>query len=76
MLLMITKSDPFLGYQLRFPGIRQNNGNASEGAKRPSGGRVWEGGVPIPTPGSFCIFEIEIGRSGAHLGWIFWKKIE
>ena len=50
--------------------------NASEGAKRPSGGRVCEGGVPPPTPGSFCIFEIEIRRSGAHLGWIFWGKFE
>ena len=34
--------------------------NANEGAKRPSGGRVWEGDVRPPTRGSFCIFEIEI----------------
>ena len=25
---------------------------------------------PPPTRGSFCIFEIEIERSGAHFGWI------
>ena len=50
-------------------------GNASEGAKRPSGGRVWEGGVPPPRRRSFCIFEIEIERSGAHFGWIFLGKL-
>ena len=63
-----------------FPGggqdyLQYSRENASSGAKRPSGVRVWEGGVPPPTPGSFCIFEIEIGRSGAHLGWIFLEKI-
>ena len=52
----------------------QSRGKASEGAKRPSGGRVW-GGTPPPTWGSFCIFEIEIERSGAHFGWIFKGKI-
>ena len=50
--------------------------NASEGAKRPSGGRVWEGGVPPPRRRSFCISEIEIERSGAHFGWIFWGNCQ
>ena len=35
-------------------------GKASEGAKRPSGG-------------SFCTFEIEIERSGAHFGRNLWE---
>ena len=39
---------------------------ASEG----SGGGCGRGVSP-PTPGSFCIFDIDIGRSGAHLAWIF-----
>ena len=29
------------------------NGGQSEGAKRPSGGKVWEGGFPPPTVGRF-----------------------
>ena len=29
------------------------NGGQSEGAKRPSGGRVWDGGFPPPTVGRF-----------------------
>ena len=52
-----------------FPGgaryLQYSRENASE----------WGEGVEgCPTPGSFCIFEIEIGRSGAHLGWIFLEK--
>ena len=31
------------------------------------GGRVWEGGVPPPTVGSFCILGLEIVQSGAYL---------
>ena len=32
-------------------------------------------GVPPPRRRSFCIFEIEIKRSGAHFGWIFLGKL-
>ena len=38
------------------------------------GGRVWEGGVPPPTVGSFCIFGLEIVQSGAYLQRNFWLK--
>ena len=31
-----------------------------EGAKRPSGGRVWEGGVPPPRVRRFFNFEVKI----------------
>ena len=45
------------------------------GREAPERGEGVGGGVsPLPHPGSFCIFEIEIGRSGAHLGWIFWGE--
>ena len=47
-----------------------------EGAKRPSGGRVWEGGVPPPKAGKFlhlerapCLFSM------SSFGCIFWAKI-
>ena len=40
-----------------------------------AGGGVWEGGVPPPRRRSFCIFEIEIERSGEHFGWIFLGKL-
>ena len=53
--------------------LQYSRDNANEGAQRPSGRKVWEGGVPPPTRGSFCIFEIEIERSGAHFGWIFFN---
>ena len=62
-----------------FPGgqdyLQYSRDNASEGAKRPSGGGCGRG-CPPATPGSFCNFEIEIERSGAHFGWIFLKKFE
>ena len=38
-----------------------------------TGKRGREAGGGGPTRGNFCIFEIEIERSGAHFGWIFWK---
>ena len=34
-----------------------------------------EGGVPPPRRRSFCIFWIEIERSGAHFGWILGGKL-
>ena len=49
-----------------------------EGAKRLSGGRVWEGGVPPPTVGSFCIFGLEIVQSDAYLDRKFgciWESV-
>ena len=45
------------------------------GREAPERGEGVGGRVPPPTPGSFCIFEIEIERSGAHFGWIFLEKI-
>ena len=33
--------------------FQHGGGGQSEGAKRPSWGRVWEGGIPRPTVGRF-----------------------
>ena len=46
-------------------------GKRKRGREAPERGKGVGGGVPPPTRGSFCIFEIEIERSGAHFGWIF-----
>ena len=59
--------------------LQYSRENASEGAKRPSGGGSRrgdrEGDVLPPRRRSFCIFLIEIERSGAHFGWIFGGKL-
>ena len=36
---------------------------------------MWEGGVPTPTVGSFCIFGLQIVQSGAYLERKFRLKI-
>ena len=36
---------------------------------------MWEGGVPPPTVGSFCIFGLQIVQSGAYLERKFRLKI-
>ena len=46
----------------------------ARGREATEGGRVWEGGVPPPTVGSFCIFGLEIVQSGAYLQRKFWLK--
>ena len=49
-------------------------GQRKRGREAPERGRVWEGGVPPPSPRKFCIFVIEIKRSGAHFGRHFLKN--
>ena len=46
-------------------------GKRKRGREAPERREGAGGGVPPPTRGSCCIFEIEIERSGAHFGWIF-----
>ena len=45
------------------------------GSEATEGGRVWEGGVPPPTVGSFCIFGLKIVQSGAYLERKFGLKV-
>ena len=45
--------------------------NASEGAKRPSGGRVWEGGHE----GAFVFLRLKLNDLVHTLGGFFWKKL-
>ena len=52
------------GYLFEVPSLR--------GSEATEGGRVWEGGIPRPTVGSFCIFKLEILQFGAYL----WSKFE
>ena len=57
-------------------GVRSQNiwgHNLSEGAQRPSGGRVWA--FPPPTVGSFFIFRLENVQSGAYLRRKFWLDV-
>ena len=51
-------------------------GKRKRGREAPEREEGVGGGVPPPTRGSFCTFESEIERSGAHFGWIFWQIFE
>ena len=56
------------------------NGGQSEGAKRPSGGRVWEGGFPPPTVGRFFwkfVYENEISctLNAIIRGLVMWSDV-
>ena len=42
-------------------------GDGWRGSEATERGRVWEGGVPPPTVGTFFIFQLEIVQSGAYL---------
>ena len=64
--------------------LRGSEATKPEGGKLPRGGGgggggcgrgVWEGGVPPPTVGSFCIFGLQIVQSGAYLERKFRLKI-
>ena len=51
--------------------MRGSGATKPEGAKRPSGGNVWEGGFPPPTVGRFLNLGVRIMYSGACSNEIF-----
>ena len=54
----------------------------ARGSEATEGGRVWEGGVPPPTVGTFCTFGLQIvqyyayleGKLGLKIDWIWINK--
>ena len=55
--------------------IARERSDQARGSEATEGGRVWEGGVPPPTVGSFCIFGLKIVQSGAYLERKFGLKV-
>ena len=51
--------------------LKYSMGKASEGAKRPSRGRVWEGAVPLSHEGAFAFLRLKLNDLVQTLGGIF-----